>query len=634
MDFWAHQEDARRRTARLIAIYAALVIVLALLAGYAIDALWREFLWDYDSPGSDPSSWYDAFLDAPLYCGSLGLLALTGILCLFSPASLSSGGKSVAESLNGMLVARQTKDPDERRLLNVVEEMALASGMPVPPVYVLKDESGINAFAAGCTINDAVIGVTKGALAHLTRDELQAVIGHEFSHIRNGDMKLDLRFVQLLFGLMCLSDFCGAVLRGLSRGSSHSRSRDSNRGIAMQFVPVVLVVYITGLIMAFAGSIIQRAVNRQREFLADASSVQFTRNTALASALKKIGGLAQGSRLNNTAMTGNFRHLFFCSIHAGLFDSHPPLAMRIRRIDPQWDGKFTDPGESSFPQDMAADVGEARHDAAGTPGHRSTESEAATLLHGAGREPLDASHVALALLLDGKKDIQARQLGLLPDERARAAVLRFKQAFDALPGGSYLTLVEQSVPALKNLSASQFADFHGLLTAFIHADKKVTLKEWLLYQLIVRQVGAQYLPRPDRKRAGSRRIAEAAGTVLSALSVLTPGADAAKDAFDRGADLLNLPSSIAGNIGQQLDAGMAVLAAAPDREKAAFMRAAARVVTHDNLISPQETMFLRVLSLCLGIPAPLPAGDGSRDPDAPQPRADDAGDPWASFRSR
>lgn len=377
MDFWTHQEEARRKTARLITVYIVLVIALALLAGYAIDLLWREVIGQDAYPVTPqypmqpdfrhgttwqgtyspaPSSWYDAFFSAPFYCGALGLLALTGIFCLCSPASLSSGGKSVAESLNGMLIPQQTRDPGERRLLNVVEEMALASGMSVPPVYVLKNESGINAFAAGCTINDAVIGVTQGALTHLTRDELQAVIGHEFSHIRNGDMKLDLRFVQLLFGLMCLADFCSMVMRSFSHNTSRRRDRDSNKAVVLLML-VVLIVYIAGGIMAFAGKLVQRAVNRQREFLADASSVQFTRNTALASALKKIGGLAQGSRLYNTAMTGSFRHLFFCSIHAGLFDSHPPLATRIRRIDPHWDGKFIVPGEAPSPQSSMPDTG-------------------------------------------------------------------------------------------------------------------------------------------------------------------------------------------------------------------------------------------------------------------------------------
>lgn len=609
MDFWAHQEDARRRTVRLVALYCVLMAVFSLLAGYALDLVWQGFV-----EGREPS--LTALLLQPRpYCIALGFLALVGLLCQFSPASLSAGGKSVAESLRGTLVTPQTTNPGERRLMNVVEEMALASGMPVPPVYILKNESGINAFAAGGTINDAVIGVTRGTVDLLDRDELQAVIGHEFSHILNGDMKLDLRFVKLLFGLMCLADFCGAVMHGLSRGSHRSRGgRDRNKGLAFLLL-LVLIVYLAGLVMAFMGSVIQAAVNRQREYLADASSVQFTRSDALASALKKIGGLSRGGSLTATPMTASYRHLFFCSIHSGLFSTHPPLETRIRRIDPRWDGKFPrlEPGGRVVDDDFEP----------ASPGPSSgklTANRAEDLLRQACRDPLDASRVVLALLLDEKETIRKQQLGFLADGTAAQRVREYRTAVETLPGDTFLPLVELAIPALKNFSAGQFAAYRRTLENVIHADGVFSFREWAVYQLIISQAGAQFTPL-ERSRPGSET--EAAATVLSALARLAPDGGKARRAFDAGSKILAATVSFHTDTLDpgDLSASIAVLAASSPGQKKTFMRAAAAVVTHDSRIDPEETVFLRILSLCLGAPVP-PLSIGAEN------------DPWTKYRSR
>ena len=195
---------------------------------------------------------------------------------------MSSGGSAVAESLGGRLVDSNTRDPHERKLLNVVEEMAIASGVPMPQVYVLDDEPGINAFAAGHTPSDAAVAVTRGCIATLTRDELQGVIGHEFSHILNGDMRLNLRLMGIIFGILCL-----AVIGRILLSSRSGNSKDKNP------LPLLgLALLILGWIGVFFGRLIQAAVSRQREFLADASSVQFTRNPGgLSGALQKIGAV-------------------------------------------------------------------------------------------------------------------------------------------------------------------------------------------------------------------------------------------------------------------------------------------------------------------------------------------------------
>lgn len=624
MDFWAHQEDAKRRTARLIALYVAMVLLLALAAGFIFSFIVQDAIGEYGAYDPNP------FFNPGMYVGAFCLLVLVGLLCLFSPASLSAGGKSVAESLEGALVAPQTTDAAERRLLNVVEEMALASGTPVPPVYILENEAGINAFAAGCTINDAVIGVTRGTVDLLTREELQAVIAHEFSHICNGDMKLGLRFAQLLFGLMCLADFSGAIMRTMARGSSRrSGSKDSGKAVALLML-LALVVYLTGVVMAFVGNIIQAAVSREREFLADASSVQFTRTQALASALKKIGGFAAGSTLSNTAMTGSYRHLFFCATHTGLFDTHPSLAARIRRLDPQWDGKFT--AATPVPAGKAESAAERKAHSqwqhlrgkkpssaawlgqmhnAGSPDEDRPEDrpfqadEAELLLRGACREPLEASYMMLGLLLDSRADIAAKQLASLPEPDARNAIRNYREAFAALTRDLWLPLIELAVPALKTFSKQQFDGFCDRLGRFIAADGVFSFREWILYQLVMSQVGAQFTP-----KAAARSVpggaAEAAAMVLSALARLVPDSDAARCAFDAGKQRLNLAASFidAKLKPEKLSASVSVLAGIPLKDKESFMRAASCIVLHDARIDPEEAMFLRVLSLCLGVPVP------------------------------
>lgn len=627
MDFWAHQEDARRRTVRLIALYAVLVLLLALAAGFAISLILREVAGDYSYSHAAYSS--NPFFSPDMYVGAVCVLVLIGILCLFSPTSLSAGGKSVAESLKGALIAPQTTDAAERRLLNVVEEMALASGTPVPPVYILANEPGINAFAAGCTINDAVIGVTRGTVDLLTREELQAVIAHEFSHICNGDMKLGLRFTQLLFGLLCLADFSGVILRGMARGSSRRGGKDSGKTMSILML-LALVAYLTGIVMAFVGNVIQAAVSREREFLADASSVQFTRTQALASALKKIGGLAAGSQLNNTAMTGSYRHLFFCSIHAGLFDTHPSLESRIRRLDPQWDGKFTAAtAVSSGNAESAAErkahsqwqnlrnkkpasgtwlnqvqnVGSVAESQPEAPRFHADEAE--VLLRGACREPLEASYMMLGLLLDSRADVAGKQLAYLGGQDARNAVRNYQSAFAALTRDMWLQLIELAVPALKTFSKHQFDAFCDQFGRFIATDGVFSFREWIFYQLVVSQVGAQFHPKAVA-RPFSGGMPEAAAMVLSALARLVPGGDAARCAFDAGKQRLNIAAAFidAKLKPEKLSESVAVLAGSPLKEKEAFMQAASCVVLHDERIAPEEAMFLRVLSLCLGVPVP------------------------------
>src|SRR5262249_21804999 len=243
----------------------------------------------------------------------------------FKVAQLASGGEAVALMMGGVEVPGATTDARQKRLLHVVEEMAIAAGVPVPPVYIL-DEPGINAFAAGYAPGDAVVAVSQGCLEYLTRDELQGVVAHEFSHILNGDMRLNIRLIGLIFGIMVLSIIGRILMLTSSRRSSSSQRNDSRAGVMM----LGLGVFALGLVGAFFGRRTMAAVSRQREYLADASAVQFTRNPdGIAGALKKIGGLKEGSRMD-TPRAAEAGHMFIANAFAGsgffgLLATHPPL---------------------------------------------------------------------------------------------------------------------------------------------------------------------------------------------------------------------------------------------------------------------------------------------------------------------
>lgn len=328
MDFFAHQEQARKHT-KLLVIYFVIAVLCIIGSVYIASLLIFFGAQTNQAPGVPLAELvlWDPRLFLYVVLGTLGVVSIGS---LYKTAALAKGGSAVAESLGGRLVDSDTSDPDERKLRNVVEEMAIAAGVPVPKIYVLDDEKKINAFAAGHTPDDAAIGVTRGCMTLLSREELQGVLGHEFSHILNGDMRLNLRVMGVIFGILCLA-VIGRVLI-YSRGG---RGRNP-----MMFLGLALIVI--GAIGMFFGRLIQAALSRQREFLADASSVQFTRNPAgLSRALQKIGGV--GSQVES-AHAGEASHMFFENgmgkAFLGALATHPPLEERIRAIDPDWDGEF------------------------------------------------------------------------------------------------------------------------------------------------------------------------------------------------------------------------------------------------------------------------------------------------------
>ena len=361
MDFFENQEAARTKTRWLVFLFFIAVVFIIFSVYIAVRLIFFGLETKF---GLEAAAAWGMWSPELFLAVTVVTLAIVSLGSLYKIVSLSGGGETVAGLLGGRPLDPNTTRLEERRLLNVVEEMALASGMPTPTVFVLPKEMGINAFAAGFTPSDAVIGVTEGSLQNLSRDELQGVIGHEFSHILNGDMRLNLRLMGVIHGILVIALIGYWMLRSVRfTGGSGNRKSSGSGAIVLLAISLLLVI---GWIGVFFGRLIKSAVSRQREFLADSAAVQFTRDPGgLAGALKKIGGFVAGSKLE-TPHAEEASHFYFSNglrpAFLQMLATHPPLATRIRRLEPGWDGVFPDaklaPGElpSTTPELAVAGV--------------------------------------------------------------------------------------------------------------------------------------------------------------------------------------------------------------------------------------------------------------------------------------
>ena len=442
MDFFESQETARRKTGLLVFYYvlAVFLIMVAVYAAFAFAFLGIKA--KARSSRGEAEIRYEDMWNPTLFMGVIAgtlLVVISG--SLYKIHQLSGGGEAVAQLLGGRPLSRNTTDLNERKFLNVVEEMAVASGTPVPRVFLLDQEQGINAFAAGFSPADAVIGVTRGCIQQLTRDELQGVVAHEFSHILNGDMRLNIRLIGVLNGILVVALIGYGVMRATLYSGSRTRSRD--KGSGMHFALFGLLLMVIGYVGVFFGKLIKSAVSRQREYLADASAVQFTRNpSGIADALKKIGACVQGSRIENSSAE-EASHFFFSnglkSSFINLMATHPPLAERIRRLDPAFEGDVRRansgrPGPSSSapveavsglsrfavdPGEVTARIGapQAEHLAYAV----GVLAALPDMVQEAAREPFGARAVIYSLLLGRGEEVCRRQLERLK-QHADAAV--------------------------------------------------------------------------------------------------------------------------------------------------------------------------------------------------------------------
>lgn len=651
MDFFRSQDVARRNTTRLVLLFSLALLSLIAITNLLILFGLGLFADTLNVPLFQRIDW-------PLFAWVSGaILMVVAFGSLYKVLSLAGGGARVAEQLQGRLLLPGSTEFHEKRILNVVEEMAIAAGTPVPPVYVL-DEPGINAFAAGYAPSDAVIGITRGAIETLSRDELQGVIAHEFSHILHGDMRLNIRLIGVLHGILVL----GLMGEYLLRSTRHTRRRSKDSG---NIAVVGLGLLVIGYAGTFFGNLIKAAVSRQREFLADASAVQYTRNPAgIAGALKRIGGSAAGSQLDNPAAAEISHALFSEGLSrrfSSLFATHPPLGERIRRIEPDWDGRFelsaatalrveevsrASPAEPLATEAVAGAGQAAAHSAlavsaallaqAGNPGEADVQQARQLLaslppaLLQAAHQPASASALVCLLLLDARPEQAAQQQRLIAD-KADPAVVQGLQSLLAATGTirseARLPLLSLALPALRQLSPAQYASLRAVLLALIQSDGRISLWEWVLQRVLLQQLDGVFAPRSRLHHTAHRSLQQLQAEVVLLLGfVQRLGADRPQDAparqgalppqaqalFDEVVTGLGLPNAPLPPLAQlrlpQVNAALDALAALKPLQKPAFLTACAALIMADGVAAVAELEIFRALAAALDCPLPpLPA---------------------------
>jgi len=645
MAFFEHQDQARRNTSRLIMLFVFSVTVLVLLTYGVLLVVFNQDpgLLSTGDNVEDRRRQVEPVLWNPhlFFSAAAGTLLVIGGGSLYKIAQLSSGGKSVALLMGGREISHGTQNFHQKRLLNVVEEMAIAAGVPVPAVYLLPDEMGINAFAAGYSPGDAVVAVSQGTINYLTRDELQGVVAHEFSHILNGDMRLNIRLMGLIHGIIVVSLIGLYVMDAASRSRS-SNSKDNSGG----FLLVGLGLYLIGIVGAFFGQMIQAAISRQREFLADASAVQFTRNPdGIAGALKKIGGLETGSTITNSGAS-EASHMFFAQAvrqsFTQMWATHPPLGERIRRIDPNWDGAYprvkplieereeeieakrqrpggmpTLPGMPQVPLPVVLGLSEAGQLTSPGEPPEPIPSRLAPALE----EPFSARAVIYALLLDRGPAVRDKQLALLAQNAAPkdlAETKKWEAEVQALPEDERLAVAHRAIPALRRMSPNQYQVFRKQVEQLIAVDKRVSLFEFCLKRVVIYHLdvafGWRMPPRPRYRSAG--QLSEAILPVLALLAWEgasgtgeVDGSEARKafadgfQSFLAGRPIPTLMEREAIAL-DEFGAALDQFSEATPAVQKAFLQSCLACIMSDGVIVPREKELLRAICSTLNCPMP------------------------------
>jgi Zn-dependent protease with chaperone function len=643
LQFFEHQDQARGRTTLLVSLFALAVILLGATAGLA-----THFALAWGHPPDEPYSENHWSLVATAVILTLGAILLGSA---YRMTQLRGGGVKVAETLGGTLVTAQSPELLERRVVNIVEEMAIAAGLPVPPVYVMRGEMGINAFAAGWSPDDAVIGVTWGALEGLNRDQLQGVIAHEFSHILNRDCALNMRLMGVLHGIVVIS-IIGRMVMHLGSGSSHRTTKKSDG--AVQFFLIGLAIWFFGSLGVLIARIIQAAVSRQREYLADASAVQFTRNPeGIAGALATIG--SQTSELL-TPRASETSHMLIsepgASNFLGALASHPSLFDRIKRILPAWNGEFTalatPPGSVRRALSRTSSGADAVEDEArihemllgggaaglaleqvtrpeqGLPTDRpfgesafgesplvekarNVLSQVPPRLRSAAQDPYSARALILAWVLEKEPEDRAAQMALVGrDEALAQETERLAADLPTLDSLAVLPLFDIAVGTLFVLSERQKQDFHALLSDVAAQLSQSSYRAYCLAALALRHVKKDSLA--EKKKPVL--IKSAIETVLGILaSVGHDGPQDARHAFSAGAVQLGnrgahleMPPREALTV-QNLDAALSTLLRLPTVTRAELLNAAEFIASHDGVLRPSEAELLRAMATCLNVAA-------------------------------
>ncbi|MDR1816631.1 MAG: M48 family metallopeptidase [Puniceicoccales bacterium] len=635
MNFFAAQQRARVKTRRLIVLFIAAVLAIAAviylvialaLDGGAITGGGGGGGAGGVGGGTGAADLSRLWMPEVALWTLLGVSAVVGLGSLYKWSSLSAGGSAVANAMGGVRVTPRNAGPLEKRLLNVVEEMALASGVPVPAAYVLPHEPAINAFAAGLTTGDAVVAVSRGALEQLTRDELQAVVGHEFSHILNGDMRLNLKITAVVFGILMFT-VVGRVLLEFGARGGRSRSKDGNAGAVMLAAGLGLLVL--GWVGYFFGRVIQSAVSRQREFLADASSVQFTRNPqAMAGALQKILRAQNGSVLESPHAT-EFSHLFFATgvsgFLASLFATHPPLEARIRAVlgNREWGAGSGERGGSAAATPLTTGAGGAAQvGALGFAGRGSGTAGAAGFTAGSVSETGSGRagdvHAAPSPAVSGTAAALPPHFPLSEAARepstAGGVLLDLLReppppAVAALDPAHRVPLAQISIGAIGALPPAEQDALVAEAQRLVDADGRVSVFEYALMRLLRWHVESVRDPRRAARVSmpSTSAFADACSVLLSFVTYAGRSRTLAPDAiFAAGAAALTgvarkppalLPPAQCSF--RRLDAALELLAHTPPLAKGAALNAVTAAAHADGEIHPDEDALLRVLAAAL-----------------------------------
>lgn len=643
MDFFEAQDRAKRNTGKLIALY--ILAVLGIISSIYLVSIFLIYSQVYDFEGHFWNVVWNPVLFAVV---STIVLLIIVIGTLFRIAQLRKGGSAVAEMLGGRKLDPSTTEPNEGRLINIVEEMSIASGLPVPDVYVLDNEENINAFAAGLSTHDAAVGVTRGALEQLNRDELQGVIAHEFSHIFNGDMRLNIRLIGILNGILLIHIMGMLIIRSMFySGGVRVRSRNGKGGgksalvVALFGVALIVIGYI-GMIF---GRMIQAAVSRQREYLADAAAVQYTRNPdGLAGALRKIGRTKKGAEIKD-GHAMEMSHLFFASsFHSALdrlYSTHPPLEKRIQAISPSLtldDERRQKRIHKKFQKDRISGSESTGVGETGIAGHPALTPEvilaaigtlnsnhinrAGKLLSSvpdklkeAAHEPLSAQGLIFALLLTANESdnniIREWISNNLDAELGNVA----DRLVSKIPGGErkwHLALAELALPTLRQMSENQYKPFRERVRKLVQKNENIF--SFALEKMIIRQLDTSFsnVKTPEVRHHHLKTLGDELSVLLSALShVSDTDSEAAWQAGLKPIQKV-MPENVRFLPKDQcgldiLDGAIDELAASANPVKKYVLSAMIHCVVADKKVTTGEKELLRAVSEAMDCPIPLGA---------------------------
>ena len=652
-DFFERQARARKSTVWLVVLFSIAVIGI----------VGATFLLTF--VGIDYFSRQTSKREESVHIAGIAAIAALGLIVsgtLYKVIALrAGGGRSVAETVGGQQITPNTTEFKERRVLNVVEEMAIASGTPVPPVYIL-DEAGINAFAAGYSPSDAVVGVTRGAIDELNREQLQGVIAHEFSHILNGDMRMNIRMIGILHGILLIA-LMGRMLIGILRYSGGGRRRSSNgKGGGGQLIIVILVVgaalMLIGFIGSFCGGLIKAAVSRQREYLADASAVQFTRNPrGIAGALKRLGA-SSGASLIKNPNASIASHMYFgkgvFEGFTGLMATHPPLPKRILALEPTWNGVFPKLDKRVNPT-IAREVAAAKATvtrgfapaAIGTPAtarsevtakeevpvavvqdaighigdpeqwHRDFAAELIAqidpVLVDSSHEPYSARALVFALLIDEDAHVRKKQINGLSQSIephvVETAARLYPRTLD-LDARAKLPLLDMTLPALRSMSSPQYETFMKSFKQLADADDRYSLFEWVLAQILLRHLRPQFVRvrSPVTLYYSLKKLTVPVSVLLSTMARVGHAEQWVAPSFEAAsAQLPGLPITLLPpsqcRLGT-LDASLKQLTRTTAKLRGQLIDASVAAICADNHVKVKEAELLRGIADLLDCPVP------------------------------